>query len=84
MFCSDAHQKAWKARTRRRGYQLYPFAIVARATREGTRGDRSTGSRASKDADQLRERWKDEDATKKRMTPAAYLALRYRLGFDRP
>lgn len=84
LFCSPAHQQEWKQRTLQRGFQLLPFAIPARLTRGGTRGDIATGRRALADMDMLIGRWRDEDAAKGRMSAAEYLAHRYRLGFDRP
>ncbi|UAK24212.1 hypothetical protein [Sphingomonas nostoxanthinifaciens] len=84
IFCNRGHGRAWEARNRHRGAQLYPFAVVARMTRGGTRGDRVTGARAHQDADQLINRWRDEDADAGRMGLPEYLSIRYQLGFGRP
>jgi hypothetical protein len=86
IFCSTAHKRAREARTRRRGAMLYPFAVVARVTRGGTRGNRhdALGAAAQRDLDLLIQRWRDEDAAAGRMDELDYLALRRRLGFDRP
>lgn len=85
IFCCPAHKRAWEARSRLRGLQLYPFAVVARVTRGGTRGAKIfTGTRAQRDADFLIQQWREEDAAAGRMSTTEYLDLRYRLGFDRP
>jgi hypothetical protein len=84
IFCCGKHKREWEDRTRRRGSQLYTFAVTARLTRGGTRGDKTTGAKAHADADQLMQRWRDEDSAAGRMSATDYLRLRYALGFDRP
>jgi hypothetical protein len=83
IFCSKEHKRDWEGRTRRRGFEFLPFAIPARTTRGGTRGDTETGSRANRDADFLIDKWRDEDTRAGRMSASDYLKLRYRLGFWR-
>lgn len=83
IFCKPIHKKAWEARQRLRGLQFLSFGITARITRSGSRGDKDTGKRASRDADFLIAQWRDEDKAADRMSQAEFLALRYRLGYDR-
>ena len=82
LFCSGAHRAAWNNRATVRGRVLTPLAIVARLTRNGTRGDRQTGQSAGHHANTLILRWRDEDREAGRMPWEDYLARRYRLGFD--
>ena len=82
LFCTPAHGAAWNNRATVRGRVLTPLAIVARLTRNGTRLDRETGSRAASDQHSLITRWRDEDAAAGRMSHTEYLARRYRAGFD--
>ncbi|WP_230769501.1 hypothetical protein [Sphingomonas sp. Leaf4] len=65
-----------------RGKVLTPLAIVARVTRNGTRGDKATGARAASEAATLIQQWRDDDAAAGRMSHPEYLARRYRTGFD--
>jgi hypothetical protein len=80
LFCSPQHKRAYANRWTVRGAVLAPLYAAARATRGGTRGDTSTGSRARADADFLVQKWKDEDAAAGRMPVTDYVAARYRLG----
>lgn len=82
LFCTTDHRDAWNARAATRGRKLAPMAIVARLTRNGTRGDRATGARAAAEQHALITRWRDEDAAAGRMSHTEYLARRYRAGFD--
>lgn len=80
LFCGAAHKRAYNNRWAQRGAVLAPIYAAARVTRNGTRGDRDTGRKASADAHTLVQRWKDEDAAAGRMPAIHYVALRYRLG----
>ena len=85
LFCSTACRTVFNRRCATRGRSLLPFAMVARITRDGTRGHaeaKSTGKRASGDANQLLQRWRDEDAGAGRMNWIDFLAARYRAGFE--
>lgn len=61
---------------------LTPLAMVARLTRQGTRGDRNTGRRATSHFNVLVQQYRDEDLAAGRMPWVEYLALRYAAGFD--
>ena len=82
LFCTPAHRDAWNNRGTVRGRVLTPLAMVARITRDGTRGDRVTGKRASSENAALIQRWRDEDAAAGRMPWPEYLRRRYAAGFD--
>lgn len=82
LFCTVAHRDAWNGRAAVRGRVLTPLAIVARVTRNGTRGDRATGARAASEAATLIQQCCDEDRAAGRMSHPEYLARRYRVGFD--
>lgn len=82
LFCNPAHRRAWNNRATVRGAVLMPLAIVARLTRNGTRGDAATGRRAARDHNALVQRYRDEDAAAGRMPWADYLRRRYAIGFD--
>lgn len=82
LFCCQKHRREWNNRAVVRGAVLAPLAIVARKTRNGTRGDKDYGARASQDADMLIRRWEAEDVAERRMTQQAYLRLRYQNGYD--
>jgi len=82
LFCCQKHRREWNNRAVVRGSVLAPLAIVARKTRNGTRGDKTYGAKASQDADMLIRRWEAEDAEAGRMTQAQYLRLRYQNGYD--
>lgn len=82
LFCSQKHRRDWNNRAVVRGAVLAPLAIVARKTRNGTRGDLTYGAKASKHADMLIRRWEAEDKEAGRMSQPAYLRLRYRNGYD--
>ncbi len=87
LFCSTPHRDSWNNRAAVRGRVLTPLQMVARITRNGTRGspaERATGRQASSQLNYLIARYRDEDAKAKppRMAWPAYLALRYASGFD--
>lgn len=80
LFCCREHKRAYNNRWMKRGAVLAPLAVAARYTRNGTRGDKATGSRANTDANRLMERWKQEDEAAGRIFTVDYVANRYRLG----
>jgi hypothetical protein len=82
LFCKPAHRDQWNNRAAVRGRVLTPLAIVTRATRGGSRGDKQVGRWARRDHDQLVQRWIVEDRAAGRMDWPAYLRLRYRLGYE--
>lgn len=82
LFCTPAHRDAWNNRATVRGRVLTALAMVERATRGGTRGDKATGKRARQQKDQLIQRWIEEDRKAGRMAWPEYLARRYAVGFD--
>jgi predicted nucleic acid-binding Zn-ribbon protein len=84
LFCKPIHKNAWETRARKRGLQFLPLGLVARETRNGTRGDIDTGKRATRDADFLRIQWRDEDKQAGRMSAVEFQRLRQRMGYDRP
>lgn len=82
LFCTVAHRDAWNNRIAVRARVLGPLALVSRITRQGTRGDRATGRRATADCHALLQRWVNEDRAAGRMAWPDYLRLRYAIGFD--
>lgn len=80
LFCCRVHKRIYNNRWLARGAVLAPLYAAARTTRGGSRGDRETGAKARRDADQLVQKWKDEDAAEGRMPAVEYVAKRYRLG----
>ncbi len=82
LFCTAAHRDAWNNRAAVRGRVLTPLVIVARVTRNGTRGDRVTGARAASELATIVQHYRDEDRAAGRMDHPEYLARRYRAGFD--
>lgn len=82
LFCCDAHKRAWHNRNTVRGARLASLAIAAHSTRNGTRGDKDTGKRARRDAEQLMRQWDIADREEGRMRAIEYIALRNRLGYD--
>ena len=82
LFCTPQHRDAWNNRATVRGRVLTALSMVARITRDGSRGDTATGKRAARDRNQLIQRWMEEDRTAGRMPWPDYLRLRYALGFD--
>ncbi|RYG89553.1 MAG: hypothetical protein EON59_01385 [Alphaproteobacteria bacterium] len=85
LFCSPAHRRAWDNRATVRGAKLFALIMVARATRNGSRGtpaDRETGRRASSEANMLIQRWAEQDHAKKRMPWPIYLGRAYAAGRD--
>ena len=83
MFCSTGCRKAHHARETLRGRMLLHFAMAARATRDGTRGDRETGAYASAEARELMQRWAEEDRAAGRMSAVEIIALRKWMGHVR-
>jgi hypothetical protein len=89
LFCCPAHNADWNNRATARGRKLTPLSIVARVTRNGTRGTpeaREAGRAASNAHNQLIQRYRDEDRAanqgKGRMEWPEYMARRIHLGFD--
>lgn len=85
LFCTPRHRDRWNNRAAIRGRVLTPLQMVARITRNGTRGtpaDREACRRASSQLNYLINRYRDEDAQAQRMSWPAYMALRYAGGFD--
>lgn len=86
LFCSPAHNTAWTNRATARGRVLTSLSIVARITRNGTRGtpaDREAGRKATHLHNQLIQRYRDEDRAAGRMPWPEFMARRLALGFDR-
>jgi hypothetical protein len=89
LFCKPEHNAAWNNRATKRGRVLTPLSIVARVTRNGTRGTpeaREAGRVASSQHNTLIQRYRDEDRAanegKGRMEWPAFMILRIRQGFD--
>ncbi len=85
LFCCPAHNAAWNNRATARGRVLTPLSIVARITRNGTRGTeeaRRVGREASNAHNALIQRYRDEDRAAGRMEWAEYMLRRLRTGFD--
>jgi hypothetical protein len=82
LFCSLAHRSAWNERAKKRGRQVFPLMMVARITRDGSRGDKELGKRAASEFRELLRRWKDEDVAAGRMTWPRYLARLRAIGVD--
>lgn len=85
LFCTPRHRDRWNNRAAIRGRVLTPLQMVARVTRNGTRGspaDREAGRRANSQLNYLINRYRDEDAQAQRMPWPAYMVLRYATGFD--
>ncbi|QNQ09268.1 hypothetical protein H3Z74_21780 [Sphingomonas alpina] len=82
LFCTPEHRKDWNNRAAVRARVLMPFAMVARLTRNGTRGDKATGRQATQHHNTLLRRWTDEDKAEGRMPWVEYLQRRYAAGFD--
>lgn len=84
LFCAPSHRDTWNNRASVRGRVLTPLVMASRVTRNGTRGIRAVGTRASNDANRLLQQWKEEDAAAGRMPWDEYMARRYAVGFDLP
>ncbi len=89
LFCKPEHNTAWNNRATKRGRVLTPLSIVARVTRNGTRGTpeaREAGRVASSQHNTLIQRYRDEDRAandgKGRMEWPDFMILRIRQGFD--
>ena len=82
LFCSTEHRTAWNNRATVRGRVLTTYAMAARQTRDGTRGDKTTGKRAAQISHDLMQRYRDEDREAGRMDAVAFTALRLLHGFD--
>jgi hypothetical protein len=80
-FCCPEHKAAFHNRQTVRGRVLTPLTMAARITRGGSRGDKATGRRARSDAEQMVQRWIEEDRAEKRMSAVEYIEQRMRLGF---
>ena len=82
LFCSPEHRTAWSNRATVRGRVLTPYAMAARQTRNGTRGDKPTGKRAAQISHDLMQRYRDEDREAGRMDAVRFAALRIKHGFE--
>lgn len=82
LFCCPDHKRSWHNRAAKRGAVLYALVMAARETRDGTRGDRDTGKRASGQANMLMMDWRDEDRAAGRMGQVEYMRRRFFMGFD--
>jgi hypothetical protein len=85
LFCCREHNVAWNNRATARGRVLTPLSIVARVTRNGTRGTeeaRKAGREASNHHNALIQRYRDEDRAAGRMEWPEYMVRRLRIGFD--
>ena len=88
LFCRPQHKRDWENRATVRGKVLTPLSLVARVTRNGTRGsaeDRAIGKKASNAHNRLIQQYRDEDRAAGRMGWAEFLRARVRHGlFDLP
>lgn len=91
LFCIPKHNEAWNNRATARGRVLTPLSMVARITRNGTRGtpeDREIGRKASSSHNALIQQYRNEDRAandgRGRMEWPQYMRLRVRYGFDLP
>lgn len=82
MFCSPEHRAAWHNRQTVRGRVLTTLAMVTRATRGGSRGDKETGREARIQADRLMQQWKDDDREAGRMSQVDYYRRRLKMGYQ--
>ena len=85
LHCSAACRDRWNARIAARGKVAVPLLLVARLTRDGTRGDDADQRLGRTAASQLRHllrRWKDEDAAAGRLDWRTFLRRRYAAGYD--
>jgi len=85
LFCTPAHNTAWNNRTTARGRVTAPLAMVARITRNGTRGTpeaREAGRKASNLYNILVQQHRDEDRAAGRMEWPEYMMRRFDIGFD--
>lgn len=89
LFCKPAHNADWNNRATKRGRVLTPLGMVARITRNGTRGTpeaREAGKTASSYYATLVQRYRDEDRAandgRGRMEWPAFMILRILTGFD--
>lgn len=85
LFCCPEHNAAWNNRATKRGRVLTPLSMVARITRNGTRGspeDRRAGREASNAHNKLIQKYRDEDRKAGRMPWPEYLSRRIKHGFD--
>jgi hypothetical protein len=91
LFCTPQHNADWNNRATARGRVLTPLSMVARITRNGTRGspeDREVGRKASSSHNALVQRYRDEDRAandgRGRMEWPQFMRQRIRLGFNLP
>lgn len=82
LFCCAEHKRDWHHRSTKRGAVLFSLEMAARETRDGTRGDKDTGKRASWQGNLLKQQWRDEDRAAGRMSQVDYMRRRFALGFD--
>lgn len=82
IFCCPTHAKSWHNRSQKRGAVLFSLSMAARETRDGTRGHKETGRRASWQGNLLMQQWRDEDRAAGRMGQVEYMRRRFLMGFD--
>jgi len=85
LFCCPQHNRAWHNRAKSRGGNLTPLAMIARITRNGTRGTpqgREAGRAASNAHNALIQRYRDEDREAGRMDWAELTIRRFKLGLE--
>jgi primosomal protein N' len=83
LFCNPACRRAHHYREGIRGRRLMAYAPVARATRNGTRGQaQEAGAHATQRMNQLLAEWREEDAKAGRMDPVQLAQLRHRTSYD--
>lgn len=80
LFCGIPCKRAYNNRWLTRGAVLAPIYTAARVTRGGSRGDKAIGRKARQAAEQLVQRWIEEDAAAGRLDAVAYVAHRLRHG----
>ena len=81
LFCSRPHYRAFHKRAEYRGGVLAPMMMAARITRGGSRGDKTTGAKARRNAEQLMDRWACEDREAGRMSMVDYMQARMKIGY---
>jgi len=85
LFCKPQHNADWNNRATKRGRVLTQYSMVARITRDGSRGtaeQREIGKRAASSHRRVIQRFRDEDREAGRMEWADFMILRVKLGFD--
>jgi hypothetical protein len=82
IFCAPSCKKAHHYREGIRGRQLMMYAMAARQTRNGSRGNQEVGAHASTRMNQLMADWKAEDTAAGQMDAVELAALRQRKNHD--